>query len=95
MKVSNSLLIAAHLHSWGSNYPLSIEKTINGKAGFIVLSPEGIYTTLRRMEKEGFVSSEWGDRSGQPRRRYYRLTGRGEQSLKRARRLFDDVGKTF
>jgi len=45
-----------------------------------------LYPTLHKLEKKGFVESRWGDerpeeRSG-ARRRYYRVTGLGEQALR-------------
>jgi PadR family transcriptional regulator PadR len=45
--------------------------------------PEGtVYPALRRLERDGIVEGHWVDvGAGSPRRRYYRLTLRGEQAL--------------
>jgi DNA-binding PadR family transcriptional regulator len=52
-----------------------------------VISIGGLYVALARMEKDGFVSSRWGEateaRHG-ARRRYYKLTALGTTTLKRA-----------
>jgi PadR family transcriptional regulator PadR len=56
--------------------------------------PSGtVYPSLRRLEKRGYLSARWEDRSradaeGRPRRRYYRLTGAGEAALRDAVREY-------
>ena len=52
--------------------------------------PSGtVYPALSRLERDGFVKSQWenlqkahGDR--RPPRRYYRITAEGERALQRA-----------
>ncbi|MBD2303306.1 PadR family transcriptional regulator [Nostoc sp. FACHB-190] len=45
-----------------------------------------LYPTLHRMEKKGLVKSRWGEEtdaeSGGARRKYYEITGLGEQVLR-------------
>lgn len=45
-----------------------------------------LYPTLHRMEKKGLVKSRWGEEtdpeSGGARRKYYEITGLGEQALR-------------
>jgi len=53
------------------------------------LSLAGLYTTLPRLEKQGLVTSRWGDeevgaRQG-ARRRYYEITGLGAKAIKEAK----------
>ena len=56
--------------------------------------PSGtVYPTLGRLEKRGFVTGRWEDEGaaraeGRPRRRYYRLTAAGSESLREAIRRF-------
>lgn len=48
----------------------------------------GLYPTLHRLEKKGFIKGRWGESTaerGGNRRRYYRLTGSGEKALKEVR----------
>jgi PadR family transcriptional regulator, regulatory protein PadR len=40
-----------------------------------------IYRNLRRMEKEGWVTSQWDTKGTGPARRIYRITPEGEQAL--------------
>jgi DNA-binding PadR family transcriptional regulator len=54
------------------------------------LLPGTVYTTLRRLEKRGFVEGRWEDpevaeADRRPRRRYYALTAQGEEALDEAR----------
>lgn len=56
--------------------------------------PDGtVYPALRRLEAEGWVTSDWEDakaahRRGRPPRRYYRLTPEGQAALARARERY-------
>jgi DNA-binding PadR family transcriptional regulator len=51
--------------------------------------PEGtIYPVLRRLEREGHLSSKWEDAQGR-RRRIYTLTARGRRRLKAQRAEWD------
>jgi PadR family transcriptional regulator PadR len=45
--------------------------------------PEGtVYPALRRLERDGILESRWIElAAGTPRRRYYRLTIKGERAL--------------
>jgi DNA-binding PadR family transcriptional regulator len=36
-----------------------------------------LYSSYKRLEKEGFVASYWGDETQGARRRYYRITDKG------------------
>ena len=53
------------------------------------LQPATVYTSLRRLEKRGFVQGRWEDAEiaeaeRRPRRRYYELTAAGERALHEA-----------
>jgi poly-beta-hydroxybutyrate-responsive repressor len=75
-----SLLLALHLQpSYG--YEL-IEKV--GEFGFLdgAIDPGIIYRHLRRLEADGFVSSEWDTSGSGPARRYYHVTKDGEELLR-------------
>lgn len=71
---------------YGLEMITAIEQTT---AGQWTVSLGSLYTTLRRMEKKGFVTSRWGDadapRAG-ARRRYYRLTALGIETLTQTQR---------
>ena len=71
---------------YGLEMITAIELTTEGQW---TVSLGSLYTTLRRMENKGFVTSRWGDadepRAG-ARRRYYRLTGLGIETLTQTQR---------
>lgn len=43
-----------------------------------------IYPILRRLEKRGFVTSEWTSKAGGLRRRYYKITSEGKKAVEAA-----------
>jgi PadR family transcriptional regulator, regulatory protein PadR len=45
-----------------------------------------LYPLLYRLEKYGWIQGRWVEKSGQRRRRYYRLTRRGRKVLAAQRR---------
>jgi PadR family transcriptional regulator PadR len=61
------------------------------------LLPGTVYTTLRRLERRGFVEGSWEDpeiaeADRRPRRRYYTLTSSGNEALATARERFESMG---
>jgi len=55
-----------------------IEQRSEGAVRFYVAS---LYPLLYRLEKRGWIQGRWVEKSGQRRRRYYRLTGPGRSVL--------------
>lgn len=58
------------------------------------VSLASLYTTLQRLEDAGLIRSRWGASTGVrrgARRRYYRLTGRGEQALRDTKQVWQRV----
>lgn len=43
-----------------------------------------LYTSLKRLEVQGFVESYWGDETRGARRKYYRITEEGTRELSEA-----------
>ncbi len=70
------LLTLRELNSYG--YEL-MERT--AAFGFEAMNPGTLYRTLRQMEKEGVVESEWETSKGGPARRMYTITDAGEAYL--------------
>jgi len=54
-----------------------------------------LYRTLRQLEMNGNVSSEWDTEGGGPARRVYRLTPAGEQHLEEWASVLDHVSKSM
>ncbi|MGD8867706.1 MAG: PadR family transcriptional regulator [Gemmatimonadales bacterium] len=81
-KGSVELLILALLeHEPRHGY--EIGKLIEGRSGGrLQFNISSLYPILARMEKRGWVRGRWVEKAGERRRRYYRLTERGEGALK-------------
>ena len=60
-------------------YQLMQVMTISGLAAF---DPATVYRTLRRLEKEGVIISDWKVGETGPAKRVYSLTAAGEKMLK-------------
>lgn len=54
-----------------------------------------LYRTLRQLELNGNVASEWETDTGGPARRVYRLTGNGEKHLEEWATVLDHVSKSM
>jgi PadR family transcriptional regulator PadR len=54
-----------------------------------------LYRTLRQLEINGNVKSEWATEKAGPARRMYRLTPRGEQHLEEWAEVLDHVSKSM
>ncbi len=67
------------LRQWNSyGYELMEKMTTFGLAA---MNPGTFYRTLRQMEKDGMVSSNWDTSEGGPARRIYSITAAGEAYL--------------
>ena len=85
-KVSAELLILSLLEARPRHgYEISklIEQRSGGAVRFYVAS---LYPLLYRLEKRGWIEGRWAEKSGQRRRRYYRLTRLGRKVLASQRR---------
>ena len=70
-------IILAHLAK-GDSYGYEINKAIIEKTqGRFELKEATLYTTFRRLEQSGFITSYWGDEGVGARRRYYAITEAG------------------
>lgn len=82
----NSDLIRGHIDTIilkilldGDNYGYEIMKTVLiNSGGKYELKEPSLYTSLKRLEKQGYVESYWGDGSQGGRRKYYHITDSGK-----------------
>jgi PadR family transcriptional regulator len=65
-----------------------IDETSGGLLRFHVAS---LYPMLYRMERRGWIQGRWIEKSGQRRRRYYRLTPDGRKVLAAQRREWQSL----
>jgi PadR family transcriptional regulator len=63
-----------------------IEERSGGEINFHIAS---LYPTLYRLEEKGFIEGRWVEKSGQRRKRYYRLTAAGKRALAQQRTVWD------
>ncbi len=73
-------VILLMLREWNSYGYELMEKM--AKFGLSAMNPGTVYRTLRQMEKDGIVSSQWDTSADGPARRIYSITETGENYLK-------------
>lgn len=91
MDTVNTELIRGHVDTIilrslldGDSYPYEILREISEKSeGRYELKQPTLYSSMKRLEKQGLISSYWGTESEGGRRRYYSLTDLGREYLKK------------
>lgn len=69
--------------SWGTTHGYGIARWIQHVTGDVLRVEEGsLYPALHRLEKRGWISSDWGLSENNRRAKYYELTTRGRQQLR-------------
>ena len=69
--------------SWGPRHGYSVAEWIRSVTDDEILVEEGpLYTALHRLEKRGWLTSEWGYSENNRRARYYALSRAGRQQLR-------------
>lgn len=64
----------------GDSYGYAVLKSINDQGGGIFdLKDATIYTTIKRMENDGLITTYWGDDSSTASRKYYHITDKGKK----------------
>ena len=84
-KISSDLLrghtdtIILKLLLSGDKYGYEISKLIHANSsGEYELKEATMYSSLKRLENDGSITSYWGDETQGGRRKYYRITVRGK-----------------
>ena len=81
----------------GDNYGYEVMKAISeDSSGDYILKEPTLYSSLKRLEKAGYIKAYWGDQSQGGRRKYYTLTNEGTsaytdnlEAWNRAKELID------
>ena len=69
--------------SWEPRHGYAVARWISDTTGDELQIEEGaLYTALHRMEKRGWVESEWGLSENNRRARFYQLTALGRKQLR-------------
>jgi PadR family transcriptional regulator, regulatory protein PadR len=80
-KVSAELLILSLVEA-RPRHGYEISKLIEQRSGgAVTFYAASLYPLLYRLEKRGWIQGRWVEKSGQRRRRYYRLTSEGQKVL--------------
>jgi PadR family transcriptional regulator, regulatory protein PadR len=67
---------------WGQAHGYGISKSIRSHSREVLQVETGsLYPALHRLEKQGWVTSEWKQSDSNQRARYYRLTAAGKRQL--------------
>ena len=67
---------------WGPRHGHGIAQAIRGNSGELFQVETGsLYPALHRLEKQGWLSSEWSVSEKNQRAKYYRLTRTGKKQL--------------
>jgi PadR family transcriptional regulator, regulatory protein PadR len=86
---STELLILALLEE-SDHHGYQLARLIGERSrGAISFHVASLYPTLYRMEEKRLIEGRWVEKAGQRRRRYYRLTREGRQTLASQRNVWD------
>ena len=69
--------------AWGPMHGYAIARSIKERSEQVILVEEGaLYPALHRMERRGWVESEWGLSENNRRAKYYQVTPPGRAQLR-------------
>lgn len=95
-KISSDLLrghtdtIILKLLMDGDKYGYQITKLIYEDSGRVYeLKEATMYSSLKRLEQDGHITSYWGDESQGGRRKYYRISASGRELYKSNKNNWD------
>jgi len=67
---------------WGPQHGYAISQSIRGRSGEVLQVETGsLYPALHRLEKQGWVTSQWKQTESNQRAKFYRLTSTGKRQL--------------
>jgi PadR family transcriptional regulator, regulatory protein PadR len=69
--------------SWGPMHGYGVARWLQKATGDVLRIEEGsLYPALHRMERRGWIQSEWGLSDNNRRAKYYKLTTAGRRQLR-------------
>ncbi|HTH53321.1 MAG TPA: PadR family transcriptional regulator [Edaphobacter sp.] len=78
------LMILKTLYALGPLHGFGIARRIEQISEDVLALNEGtVYTSLLRLQQQGWIRSEWGSSENNRRARFYSITARGEKQLLR------------
>ncbi|MBU1588821.1 MAG: helix-turn-helix transcriptional regulator [Actinobacteria bacterium] len=80
----------------GRSYGYAILKRVRElSAGDLEWTDGMLYPLLHRLDRLGYVSTEWGESNEGRRRKYYEITERGREQLADQRRQWETANRTL
>ena len=68
--------------SWGPMHGYSVARLIRERSDGAFLIEEGaLYPALHRLERQGWIESDWGLSENNRKAKFYRLTAKGKRQL--------------
>jgi PadR family transcriptional regulator len=81
---------------WGAQHGHGIGQAIRAKSADALQIEHGsLYPALHRLEKQGWLASEWKQSEANRRAKYYRLTPAGRRQLAREHSKWDSLVETI
>ncbi|MEM7707484.1 MAG: PadR family transcriptional regulator [Pseudomonadota bacterium] len=75
-------LLVLHVLSEGPQHGWGVAQTLRLRSNDVLLVTQGsLYPALHRLEKEGWIESEWGTSENNRRAKFYRLSKAGHAHL--------------
>ena len=69
-------LSLGEMHGWGISQGIQL-----ASKGVLEVNQGSLYPALQRLEKDGYITSDWGVTDNNRRARYYRITTSGRRAL--------------
>jgi len=77
---------------WGQQHGYAISNAIQANSGDVLRVETGsLYPALHRLEKQGWIKSEWKQSEAGQRAKFYRLTPAGKRQLVAERSRWDQL----
>ena len=76
------------MHGWGIT-----ERLEQGSKNILQIGQGSLYPALYRLERQGFIASEWGTSDNNRRARYYELTATGRTRLAEERQAWKRMSR--
>lgn len=91
LKRGSTELLILSLLEYRARHGYEISKLIEDRSGGVLtFNVASFYPLLYRLEQRGLIAGHWVEKSGQRRRRYYKLTMSGKKMLKAQRSTWRD-----
>jgi transcriptional regulator len=91
LKKGSAELLILSLLEGEQRHGYELAKLISERSGEkLIFQASSLYPVLFRMEKRGWIRGTWAEKDGARRRRYYRITPKGENALAQKRRTWQE-----